>query len=150
MKSIFKFDPDEITNLDLARFETFIAARLTDGREPEPGSLSVLAPRRPGAEALGLYDPQVRDLYVQLAARYPRLPRWVSAGRFTRELILAGITGLRVTWDDDGECPRCAYAGAAEAARWGEIEALSFPEMVAGGQVSPEIEEQWRDLHREF
>lgn len=150
MKSTFKFDPDEITNLDLARFETFIAARLTDGREPEPGSLSVLAARRPGAEALGLYDPQVRDLYVQLAARYPRLPRWVAAGKFSRELILTGITGLRVSWDDDGDCPHYSYTGAAEAARWAQVEALAFPEIAAGDVVTPEIEEQWRDLHREF
>ena len=150
MKATFKFTPTDIETCCLAAFDGFLESHTTSNREPEPGSIHVLAPRRPGAETLGLCDPQVRDLYVQLAARYPRLLRWVSAGRFTRELILAGITGLRVTWDDDGECPRCAYAGTAEAARWAQVEALAFPEIVAGGVATPEIEEQWRDLHREF
>ena len=150
MKATFKFTTTDIETCCLAAFDAFLESHTTSNREPEPGSLHVLAPRRPGAETLGLCDPQVRALYAALTTRFPRLPRWVAAGKFSRELILTGITGLRVSWDDDGDCPHYSYTGAAEAARWAQVEALAFPEIAAGDVVTPEIEEQWRDLHREF
>lgn len=150
MSKTFKFNETDINNLNLDQFAAFLAANSANGQEPAPGSLSVLAPRRPGDEALGLHDPQVRDLYCSISARFPKALRWIAAGKFTKELILAGISGLRVSWSESDDCPHIAYPGAAEAARWGEIEGLAFPELVSGGVVDPLIEGQWRDLHREF
>lgn len=146
MKTTFSFNDTEITNLDLSRFEGFL---IQIGDEPAPGSLAVLAPCLPDKERLGLHDSRVRAVYAVLSARYPRLLRWVAAGRFTRELILSGISGLGARWNSEEDRPHYVYPESAENARWEQIESIAFPEIVIG-TASTEVMEQWKDLHREF
>ena len=150
MKNTFAFNPEEIETGHLERFDEFINSHLRRGTEPSPGSLSILAPKLPGAERFGLAEPRVRLLYQAIATHYPRLVRWVSAGRFTRELVVAGISDLQVRWDEQEDCPRYSYSSSSESARWAEIEAAAFPELITGGVVPVECEDQWRDLHNEF